>query len=275
MPIYNFDGDLRQLPDANMVSPITGRINGIEQLDDIQSKKLDLLAEFTDQYGAYVREDVPVAFHALERSLKHYFSDIPVPAKDHVRYMQVRISGGKRATLYWSQDLQEGKAHLPVAAISSGKDFEFNYEKYSMPYFPMRVRYLNSNRSKAAKVFRPMPVLINYTMTVLCEHKRDLGYIQSHLMRRFNPYAEFTMDDGRIQGTVQLYYKGATTTTEEEVGFDQDEMVSWELRFQADAWIPLPELITSTVRGHVAVWREECGEVVSNLNVPAFLDFGV
>jgi len=274
VPIYEFDGDLRQLPDVNMVSPVTGRINGIEQLDDVQSKKVDLLGEFTDEYSAYVREDVPVAFHALERSLKHYFSDIPVPAKDHVRYMQVRISGGKRATLLWNQDLQEGKAHLPVAAISGGQDFEFNYEKYSMPYFPMGVRYLNSSRSKVAKVFRPMPFLINYTITVLTEHKRDMGYIQSHLLRRFNPYAEFTMDDGRIQGTVQLYYKGAATTTEDEVSYDQDEVISWELRFQADAWLPLPELITPTVRGHASIWREEC-RPVSQLLVPTFLDFGV
>ena len=274
MSIYNWDGDLRQLPDGDMVNPITKSIPGIQQLDDIQSKKVELLGEFTDQYSAYVREDVPVAFHALERALKHYFSDIPVPAKDHVRFMQVQVSGGKRATLYWNQSLQEGKAHLPVAAISSTKDYEFNYEKYSMPYFPMRIRYLNSSRTKCAKVFRPLPVLINYTITVLAEHKRDMGYIQTHLLRRFNPYAEIMMDDGRVQGTVQLYYKGASNTTEEEVGFDQEEMISWELRFQADAWLPLPELVTSTVRGTVSVWRERC-ETFSSLSVPAFLDFGV
>jgi DNA polymerase III gamma/tau subunit len=49
----------------------------------------------------------------------------------------------------------------------------------------------------------------------------------------------------------------ATVLVQEEVGFDQEEMISWELRFQADAWLPLPELITPVVRGTVAVWREK------------------
>ncbi len=270
MPIYDFNNDYRQLPDQNMVSSNTNRINGIEQLGDILNKKVDLLGDFTDQYSAYVREDVPVAFHALENALKHYFSDVPVPAKDHVRFMQVRISGGKRATLYWTQQLKDGKAQLPVAAISGGQDFEFNYEKYSMPYFPMTVRNLNSNRTKVAKVFRPYPVLINYSITVISESKRDMGYIQTHLLRRFNPYAEIVMDDGRIQGTVQLYYKGAVNTTELEIGYDQDEMISWELRFQADAWLPLPEVVTPTVRGNVTVWRESC-QTINSLSVPNFL----
>ena len=78
MPIYEFNNDFssdfRQLPDQNLVSDNTGRINGIEQLEDVINKKVDVFNGFNDVYGAYVREDVPVAFHALENALKHYFS---------------------------------------------------------------------------------------------------------------------------------------------------------------------------------------------------------
>jgi hypothetical protein len=100
-----------------------------------------------------------------------------------------------------------------------------------------------------------------------------MGIIQTHLLRRFNPYAELLVDDGRISGAVQLHYSGANTTTELEVPFDQDEVNTWELSFKAEAWIPLPELITPTVRGVVAVWRESCDSNI-NLRIPSFLDAG-
>jgi len=261
MPNYNWDADLRDHANSERIEPNVREYPSIEQLDDIQPKKIDLLGDMPNTYSAYVRDDIPVAFHSLERSLKHYFSDIPVPAKDHVRFMQVRIAGGKRAVLLWNQPLREGQAHLPVASLSGGKSFEFNKEKYSLPYYPMTIRNLNDSRNKVAKVFRPWPVLVDYTLTILAKHKRDLGYIQSHILPRFNPYAALMMSDGRIQGEVQLYYKGAAVTTEEEVGFDSDEMVSWEISFQADAWLPLPEVITPTVRGTVSVLKESCGSI--------------
>lgn len=256
------------------MGPHVRKIPAIQQLDDIQNARVETLGELDGQYSAYVREDVPVAFHALERSLKHYFSDIPVPAKDHVRFLRVRISGGELATLLHTQGQQEGKTIMPVAALEGGKDYEFNPEKYSLPWYPMAVRYLNNCRTKVAKVFRPVPVLVNYKLVVITTSKRDMGIIQTHLMRRFNPYAELMVDDGRISGAVQLYYKGANTTTELEVPFDQDQTQTWELSFQADTWIPLPELVTPTVRGIVAVWREDCSSLV-NLKIPSFLDAGV
>jgi len=271
--IYQFDGDLRQSPNPESLGPHVRKIPAIQQLDDIQDKRVELMGEFTGQYSAYVREDVPVAFHALERSLKHYFGDLPVPAKDHVRFMRVRIAGSNRAVLMHTQAQQEGQTILPIAALSGGKDYEFNPEKYSLPFFPMAVRYLNNSRNKVAKVFRPVPVLVNYTLTVVTESKRDMGTIQTHLMRRFNPYAELMVDDGRISGAVQLHYKGANTTTELEVPFDQDQVNTWELNFQAETWIPLPELVTPTVRGTIAVWKESCTSTV-DLNIPPFLEAG-
>ena len=274
MSIYDFNADLRQSPSPEMLGPHVRKIPGIEQLDDIKGQRVENLGEFNSQYSAYVREDVPVAFYGLERSLKHYFSDIPVPAKDHVRFMRVRIAGAELATLFHTQSQQEGKTILPIAALEGGKDYEFNPLKYSLPYYPMTVRYLNNCRNKVAKVFRPVPVLVNYTLTVITQSKRDMGIVQTHLLRRFNPYAELMVDDGRISGAVQLYYKGANTTTQLEVPFDQDQIQTWELSFQADTWIPLPELITPTVRGTVAVWRESCGSSI-NLKIPSFLDAGV
>lgn len=274
MAIYNFDSDLRQPTSPELLGHAVRKVPAIEQLDDIKSFKVESLAKFGAQYSAYVREDVPVAFYGLERSLKHYFSDIPVPAKDHVRFMRVRISGGKRATLLFTQGQQEGKTIMPIAALSGGKDYEFNPEKYSLPYYPMAIRYLNNRRDKVAKVFRPVPVNVNYTLTVMTESKRDMGIIQTHILRRFNPYAEIMVDDGRISGAVQLFYSGATNTTEFEVPFDDDEVNTWELSFKAEAWIPLPELITPTVRGVVTVWRESCESTIA-LKIPGFLDYGV
>lgn len=266
MPIHNFDADLTGGPvDPNVVPGALKNMPGIEQLDDIGAYTVESLGDFRTGYSAYVREDVPVAFYDLDRSLKHYFSDIPVPSKSGFRYMQVRISGGKRSTLTWSQNTKDGKPILPIASIKSAGDYELNYEKYGLPYFCMRTKFLNSSKSKVAQVFRPMPVLVNYTLNVETEHKRDMGYIKTHILRRFNPYAEFVMCDGRISGTVQLYNKGASDTTDEEVAFDSDEKVTWEFRFQADAWLSLPEVVTPVVRGNVVVVREGCNSTKFNL----------
>ncbi len=271
MPTYQFNADLRQEPNLNSFGQHVRKIPGIEQLDDIKNQIVDSVSDSSSMYSAHLREDVPVAFYGLERSLKHYFSDIPVPAKDHVRFMRVRISGGKRSVLLHTQGQKEGKSILPIAALSGGKEFEFNQEKYSLPYYPMAIRNLNNCRTKVAKIFRPTPILVNYTLTIVAESKRDMGIIQTHLLRRFNPYAELMVDDGRISGAVQLYFKGANTTTELEVPFDQDGINTWELSFQADTWIPLPEMVVPTVRGVVSVWRESCGNNI-DFNFPPLLN---
>lgn len=242
-------------------------IPGLQQsgdIGDIKNMRIENMGSSTAHYSAHVREDVPVAFYGLDRSLKHYFSDIPVPTKDYVRFMRVRMAGADLATLLQTQGQQEGKTILPVAALESGKNYEINPLKYSLPYYPMTTRFLNNSRDRVAQVYRPVPVLVDYALTVVAQSKRDIGIIQTHLMRRFNPYAELMVDDGRISGAVQLYYKGANVTTALQVPFDQDQIQTWELMFQADAWIPLPEVVTPTVRGTVAVVQEQSSNYESS-----------
>jgi hypothetical protein len=258
MPIHNFDVNASKMPSTDSIGTAAGTTPGIQQTEDIRSLSLDEPCLDGNKYSYRLREDVPVAFHALERSLKHYFSDISVPANDYVRYLRIRISGGNKSVLMYAQEQNEGKSILPVASLSGGTSFQFNEDKFSPSYLPMTVRYLNNDRSLASKVFRPVPILVDYKLTVFTEHKRDMGYVKTQLLRRFHPYAEIWVNDDRLQGSVQLYSKGLVDVTELEVPFDQDQMQAAELSFQADTWIPLPELVVPTVRGTTAVFKENC-----------------
>jgi hypothetical protein len=167
--------------------------------------------------------------------------------------------------LLYTQDQKEGKTVFPVASLSGGTDYEFNPSKFSPSYLPMSLRYLNNNKSLVSKIFRPVPITVSYKLTIYTEHKRDMGYIKTQILRRFNPYAEIWVNDGRLQGSVQLISSGMTDITELEVPFDQDEMKASELSFKAESWIPLPELEVPTVRGTTTVFKESCLKITNFL----------
>lgn len=261
MSIHNFSRKPNQINIENELDSNVQNVTGIQQSDHIDPLVVGESCNDNRQYNYRLREDVPVAFHALERTLKNYFSNITVPTNDYVRFLRIRISGASKSVLMYTQDQKEGKTIFPIASLSGGTDYEFNVEKFSPSYLPMSLRYLNNNKSLVSKIFRPVPVTINYKLTVYTEHKRDMGYIKTQLLRRFHPYAEIWVNDGRLQGPVQLFSSGLTDISELEIPFDQDEMKALELSFKAESWIPLPELEVPTVRGTTTVFRENCIKV--------------
>jgi hypothetical protein len=254
VPIHNFSNSPNQINIPNEMDSIIQNSDGIQQSHHLRND--DNSAEKCDINSTRLAEDVPVAFHALERTLKNYFSDITVPTNDYVRYLRIRISGASKSVLMYIQEQREGKTVFPIASLSGGTDYEVNLEKFSPSYLPMSFRYLNNKRNLVSKIFRPVPIIVTYKLSIYTESKRDMGYIKTQLLRRFNPYAEIWVNDGRLQGPVQLMSTSLTDTTELEVPFDQDDMKSAELNFKAESWIPLPEVEVPTVRGNVTVFRE-------------------
>ena len=211
-------------------------------------------------YPSHVEEFLQPGFRSLDDAMKQYWSGIRVPTKDSYRFMRVKISGGDKSLLIWNDDLKEGRARLPLAAISR-EGAEFNPAKYSPNILPMTSRYLSRRGDLAALVYRHTPWLVSYKLTFWAEHKRDAEYILYQALTRFNPLAEFKMFDGKIQGNVQLRFEGSSDSSDKETGYDQHANVRYELNCTAEAWLPLPEKIVKTVLGRVVNLQESLGEI--------------
>ena len=268
MSLYNFDSDLTlKDPDGKKNFPFgMNEYPGVKQLDHSEPRsKID-----NGDYEVYpynLEEFLTPGFRALDDSMKQYFSGIRVPNKDSYRFMRVKIAGGDKSILVWADDLKEGRVRLPLATISRDS-MEFNPEKYSPVYHSMGFRYVNSSGTKAAKFFRPVPYLVKYTITVWTEFKRDAEYILYQLVTRYNPIAEFKMNDGHISGGVQLRFDSVSDTSDKEMGFDQQANVRYELSTTAEAWLPLPEKIVPTVLGTVGNVKEVVGDILRTGPLP-------
>ena len=261
MPIHDFDSNF-SVGNAIGSLPFGAKeIPGVRQLSHVEGGRTPIDGEDVSVYPYHLEEFLQPGFWSLDSAMKQYWSGIRVPTKDAYRFMRVKIAGGDRSLLIWADDMKEGRARLPLAAISR-ESHEFNKEKYSPAYHAMTARYLNSRGNLAAKVYRPVPFLVEYKLVIWAEHKRDIEYIMYQALTRFNPLAEFKMYDGKIQGNIQLRYGGCTDASDKEAGFDQHANVRYELTTTAEAWLPLPEKILPTVLGRVQLLKEKVGEIL-------------
>lgn len=266
MPIYNFDSDFSVKQGSTQASPGAiphgvKEIPAVRQLAHAEGGRNPFDGSDFLAYPHHLEEFLTPAFRSLDEAVKQYWTGIRVPTKDSFRFMRVKIAGGDKSLLIWADELQEGRARMPVAAISR-ESHEFNPEKYSPRYHAMTARYLSSRGDQAAKVYRPVPFLVDYKIILWAESKRDAEYIMYQVLTRFNPLAEFRMFDGKIEGNIQLRFGGSTDASDKETGYDQYAKVRYEVQTTAEAWLPLPEQIVPTVLGRVVTLKERVGEIL-------------
>lgn len=266
MPQYSWDSDFSVRQRATEVAPNQipfglKELPAVRQLSHAEGGRNPFDGSDFLAYPYHLEEFLIPGFRSLDDAMKQYFSGIRVPTKDSYRFMRTKIAGGDKSLLIWSDDLKEGRARLPLAAISR-EGAEFNPEKFSPPYHAMTARYLSRRGDQAAKIFRPTPWLVEYNLIIWAEHKRDAEYILYQVLSRFNPLAEFRMFDGKIEGNIQLRFGGSTDASDKETGFDQYANVRYEVTATAEAWLPLPEKIVKTVLGRVVTLQEKLGEIL-------------
>lgn len=264
MGYYNFNSDFSVKVPAdtkNFPSGLT-ELPGVRQSSHNEGGRSAIDGKELDTYPYHLEEFLTPGFRALDDAIKQYFSGIRVPTKDNYRFMRVKISGGDKSLLIWADDLKEGRVRMPVASISRDS-FEFNQDKYSPVYHSMGFRYLNTAGTQVAKYFRPVPFLVKYSMIIWTESKRDAEYIIYQILTRFNPIAEFRMNDGHLSGNVQLRPEGGSDASDKEVSFDQQQNKRYEYSFTAEAWLPLPTKIVPTVLGTVSTISERSGTILS------------
>lgn len=202
-----------------------------------------------------VEEFLQDGFHYLDEAMKLYWSDIRIPTKDSYRFMRTKVAGASKTIQIWTDDLKHGRVELPVMSISR-TGATFNTEKFSPPYLPINRRFVNKQRSRVAKIFRPEPWLVNYTLIVWSNWKRDAENALYQINTRLNPLAEFKVDDGHISGNVQLKDLIWADSSDKEATADQYAKVKYEFSMTAEAWLALPEQIVPTILGTVQVIKE-------------------
>lgn len=260
MPIHQFGGDPVPPERASLPHGVP-ELPGARQLSHVQGGRTPLDGSDFMAYPYHLEEFLQPGFRALDDAMKQFWSGIRVPTKDSYRFMRVKVAGGDKSLLIWADDIKEGRARLPLAAIDR-TNHDFNPEKFSPAYHAMTARFLSSRGDLVAKVYRPVPFLVDYTLTIWAEHKRDAEYIMYQTLVRFNPLAEFRMYDGKLEGNVQIRYGGSQDASDKEAGFDQQASFRYEVTMTAEAWLPLPEKVVPTVLGRVASIKEKIGEIL-------------
>jgi hypothetical protein len=267
MPVYDFEfddgGNPLKLVDQRLdpkneigleerplINPLPiGLQNGQQKTDIFFERQNVNIAE-------EVHEFVAPGYRTMDRGIKNYFSGMQVPTKDGVKLMQVRIAGGDKPYLIWAQDLKLGRVTLPVMAITRTSD-EHNAMKFSPAHTHyMTKRFLDSEGSRVALVYRPVPALINYTLSVWGESKLDLEHILYQVRTRFHPLAEYFVEDEHLRGAVQLRYNGYTDGVDNEVPADTRANKRHDYSVTMEGWLPLPEKIVPTVLGRVISLNE-------------------
>ena len=276
MPVYDFNSDFSVKGSTSAGGPkqvpaALSQIPGIRQLSDVEGGRDPFDGSGLESYPYHLEEFLTPAFRSLDEAMKQYWSGIRVPTKDSYRFMRVKVAGGEKSVLIWADDLKEGRARMPVASLNRNSH-AFNPDKFSPAYHPMALRMLNNRGDRVAKVFRPVPFLVDYDLSIWTEHRRDAEYILYQVLTRFNPLAEFRMFDGKLEGNVQIRFNGSNDSSDKEVGFDQYANVRYEVTMTAEAWLPLPEKILPTVLGNTRAIKDRAGTIlgVSRGSVPGW-----
>lgn len=212
-----------------------------------------------------VAELLPAGYRTMDRGMKNYLSGIRIPTKDGIRMMQVRIAGGDKTFLVWNQDLRRGRVTLPVMSVNRGSA-TYNPEKFSPPKHYMATRFVDNTGGRIAAAFRPVPYLIDYTLTIWAEHKRDAEYATYQINTRFNPLAEFIIEDEHLKGTVILRWNDWTDSSDKDVEADIRPNTRYDISITAEGWLPLPEKLLPTVLGRVTTIRELDGTALQNIS---------
>lgn len=270
MPIYDFIRDITTTPKTGFPNPgIEPKPNfhiqtAVKQLSDVEQGRVDILGDSIGKHPDYEEEFLMPGFRSLDEAMKNYWSGIKIPTKDAYRYMAVKIAGGDKSLMAWSQSFADGRIILPVCSINR-TSHEFNPDKFSPPYLSMARKYTSSRRDRVVKVKRPVPFNVEYELVIWAEHKRDAEYALYQISTRFNPLAQFRMQDEHLVGWVTLKPGGHSDSSDKEISHDQKAKVRYEFKMTAEAWLPISETVVPTVLGHSALVKEKLGGVLMSI----------
>jgi hypothetical protein len=84
-----------------------------------------------------------------------------------------------------------------------------------------------------------------------------MEYVIHQIQPRFNPLAEFRIDDDAgLRGNVQLRFGDATDNSDIDIGAEELAKVRYDLTVTMEGWLPLPEKILPAALGRVMTLHE-------------------
>lgn len=202
------------------------------------------------------------SFSTMDRGILNYFSNIIIPVRDDTKKLEVRLAGGDRSILIWKQDLESGRIKLPVMSINR-ISVTRNENKFSPPYVPVYRKMADSDGTRMILTYREWPCIIEYQLSVWTERRQDLEYATYQILTRFNPMAEWAVDDMYLSGFVQAKLSSTTYSSDVEAQADKQPFHRVDIGVSVEGWLPLPLYrITPTVLGKVGTINEEDGTVL-------------
>lgn len=204
-------------------------------------------------------EDIfPVGFKTMDRGIKEFFQNIDVPTKDGTRPLEIRIAGGDKTILFWKQLMEEdNRIKLPVMSINR-TGCKLNPERHTPasvgPYFYRK--FADSDGTRMSLAPREYSVLINYSCSVWTERKRDMEHILFQIMSRFNPIAEWTVEDEYMRGNMIAKDLDVNDNSDIDVDANQLAKIRYDFNFQVEGWMPLPARLVPTILGEVHTLSE-------------------
>jgi hypothetical protein len=252
MPIHPFDFNPKNIdsgvrPESIPVIPVQPQNQ--PNVNRVIAQTADPINTATDD----VDNRLPIGYHTMDRGVKDFFSDIEVPTKDGTRKLDVRIAGGDKTILFWKQLMDaDNRIKLPVMSINR-TSIQPNTNKLtpasSAPNFYKRFADQDGTRMTISP--REYSVLISYTISVWTERKRDMEYIVFQVMPRFNPIAEWRVQDEFMSGNIIGKLDSVTDNSDIDMEANQLAKVRYDFNLQIEGWLPLPGRIVPTVLGRV------------------------
>lgn len=196
-------------------------------------------------------------FGHIDRGVKEFFSDIVVPTKDGHKPLTVRIAGGDKTILFWKQRLETGRIELPVMSVNqTSVAYDSNRATPAIAGDRAYVRFADKDGTRAVKSPREIPYLIDYTLSIWAHRKRDMGNILFQILSRFDPMAEWVIEDEFMRGTVLATFEGSTNNSDIDIGADEWAKVRHDVSIKVEGWLPRPGRVVPTVLGRVTALEE-------------------
>lgn len=252
IPIHPFDFNPKNV-DAGVqpenIPVISPQLQNQPNLNRVETKTADPINQATEDVDSFM----PLLFKQMDRGVKEFFSDITVPTKDGVRKLDVRVAGGDKTILFWKQLMEEdNRIKLPVMSVNM-TGWQLNPERLTPasvgPYFYRS--FADRDGSRMGLYPREYSVYISYTLSVWTERKRDMGYIGTQIVTRFNPIAEWTVEDEFMCGNMIATFEGGSDNSDIDVDANTLAKVRYDYNIKVEGWLPLSGRVVPTVMGQV------------------------
>ncbi len=245
---------------GSSISPdINSYIPGAAKLSDVEGGKNQMMWEENRVEAIDAEEALHPGFRYLDKALKDYWGDIRIPIgknTEKYRFMRVKIAGAQRGLQIWSDELKNGRVKLPVASLSRSGHAS-NPAKYSPAYNSVFRQFTGPAMDRIKMQYRPVPYIVDYTLSIWSETKTDAEYALYQIGTRFNPLAELNVSDDHWNSAVQLQFGGISDISEKEGGSDSYQKNLYEVTFKAEAWLSLPEKVVPSILGVCKVLNEQ------------------